>query len=119
MKPFSRVIIDCVGPYQRLNQVTNIFWQVCAATRFPETIALRNIKAATIVTALIKFFTLVGLPKSIQSDQGSNFTSGLFQQVILIGISEKLGLVHKATMGLRRAPPERSSVVSFLFGRPV
>ena len=36
----------------------------------------------TIVRALIKFFTLVGLPKSIQSDQGSNFMSGLFQQVM-------------------------------------
>ena len=26
-----------------------------------------------IVKALIKFFTFVGLPKSLQSDQGSNF----------------------------------------------
>ena len=32
--------------------------------------------------ALIKFFTLVGLPKSIQSDQGSNFMSGIFQEVM-------------------------------------
>ena len=32
--------------------------------------------------ALVNFFTLVGLPKEIQSDQGSNFMSGLFQQVI-------------------------------------
>ena len=41
-EPFSRVIIDCVGP----------------------------------------FFSLFGLPKSIQSDQGSNFMSGIFQQVM-------------------------------------
>ena len=32
--------------------------------------------------ALAKFFTLFGLPKSVQSDQGSNFMSGLFQQVM-------------------------------------
>ena len=32
--------------------------------------------------ALIKFFTSVGLPKSVQSDQGSNFMSGVFQQVL-------------------------------------
>ena len=55
---------------------------MCVSTRFPEAIPLRNIKAKTIVQALTKFFTLVGLPKSIQSDQGSNFMSGLFQQVM-------------------------------------
>ena len=55
---------------------------MCVSTRFPEAIPLRNIKAKTIAQALTKFFTLVGLPKSIQSDQGSNFMSGLFQQVM-------------------------------------
>ena len=55
---------------------------MCASTRFPEAIPPRNISAKTNVKALIKFFTLVGLPKSIQSDQGSNFMSGLFQQVM-------------------------------------
>ena len=30
----------------------------------------------------MKFFTFVGLPKSVQSDQGSNFMSGIFQQVV-------------------------------------
>lgn len=50
--------------------------------RETNTIPLRNIKTKTIVQALIKFFTLVGLPKSIQSDQGSNFMSGIFQQVM-------------------------------------
>ena len=30
----------------------------------------------------MKFFTLVGLPKSVQSDQGSNIMSGTFQQVM-------------------------------------
>ena len=55
---------------------------MCMATRFPEAIPLRNIKAQTIIKALVKFFTLVGLPKHIQSDQGSNFMSSVFQQVL-------------------------------------
>ena len=46
------------------------------------TIPLTNIKTKSIVKALIKFFTFVGLPKSVQSDQGSNFMSGIFQQVM-------------------------------------
>ena len=55
---------------------------MCVSTRFPEAIPLKNIKAQTIVQALTKFFTLVGIPKSIQSDQRPNFVSGRFQQVM-------------------------------------
>ena len=55
---------------------------MCAPTRFPEAIPLRIIKRRIIVKALVKFFTFVGLPKSVQSDQGSNFMSGIFQQVM-------------------------------------
>ena len=82
-EPFSRVIIECVGPLPKTKSGNEFLLTImCASTRFPEAIPLRNIKAKTIVRALIKFFTLVGLPKSIQSDQGSNFMSGLFQQVM-------------------------------------
>ena len=56
---------------------------MCASTRFPEAIPLRDIKTKTIVDALVKFFPLFGLPKSIQSDQGSKFYArGIFQQVM-------------------------------------
>ena len=55
---------------------------MCKFTHFPEAIPLRNIKAPKIVDALVKFFTFVGLPKSVQSDQGSNFMSGIMQQVM-------------------------------------
>ena len=55
---------------------------MCTSARFPEVIPLRNIKAKTIIKALIEFFTLVGLPKPVQSEQGSNAMSGIFQQVM-------------------------------------
>jgi len=89
-EPFSRVIVDCVGPLPRTRSGNQYLLTImCASTRFPEAIPLRNIKAPTIVKALTKFFTLVGLPKSIQSDQGSNFMSGLFQQVMYeLGIEQ-------------------------------
>ena len=82
-EPFSRIIVDCVGPLPKTRSGNEFLLTImCASTRFPEAIPLRNIKAKTIVKALVKFFTFVGLPKSIQSDQGSNFMSGLFQQVM-------------------------------------
>ena len=65
-----------------LTENTYLFTIMCMATRFPEAIPLRNIKAHTIIKALVKFFTFVGLPKHIQSNQGSNFMLTVFQQVI-------------------------------------
>ena len=74
---------------------------MCASTCFPEAIPLRTIKAPKIVRALIKFFTLVGLPKSVQSDQGSNFMSHLFQDVMLqLGIKQvKSSPYHPQSQG--------------------
>ena len=75
--------MDCVGPLPRTrNGNEYILTILCASTRFSEAIPLSNIKAVTISMALIKFFTSFGLPKEIQSDQGTNFTSVLFQQVV-------------------------------------
>ena len=52
-EPFSRVIVDCVGPLPK-TKAGNLT-VMCASTRFPEAIPLRNIKAKNIVKALIKF----------------------------------------------------------------
>ena len=80
---FSRVIIDCVGPLPKTKAGHQYLLTImCASTRFPEAIPLRNIKTTNVVKALTKFFTLFGLPKSVQTDQGTNFTSGLFKQVM-------------------------------------
>ena len=74
---------------------------MCASTRFPEAIPPRNIKAKTIVKALTKLFTLVGLPGSIQSNQSSNFMSGVFRQVMYeLGITKyKSSAYHPQSQG--------------------
>ena len=89
-EPFSRIIIDCVGPLPKTKSGYEYLLTImCASTHFPEAIPLRNIKTKNIVKALVKFFTFVGLPKSVQSDQGSNFMSGIFQQVMhVLGITQ-------------------------------
>lgn len=49
----------------------------------------KNIKARTVLQALIKFFTLFGLPKRLQSDQESSFTSTVFKQMLYeLGIEQ-------------------------------
>ena len=101
-EPFSRIIIDCVGPLPKTKSGCQYLLTImCASTRFPEAIPLRNIKTKTIVKALVKFFTFVGLPRSVQSDQGSNFMSGIFQQVMHeLGIKQyKSSAYHLESQG--------------------
>ncbi|KAK3106188.1 hypothetical protein FSP39_014556 [Pinctada imbricata] len=101
-EPFSRVLVDCVGPLPRTRSGNQYLLTImCTSTRFPEAIPLRNIKAKTIVKALTKFFSFVGAPKAIQSDQGSNFMSGLFQQVMHeLGIRQyKSSAYHPESQG--------------------
>ncbi|KAJ8042213.1 hypothetical protein HOLleu_13218 [Holothuria leucospilota] len=101
-EPFSRVVIDCVGPLPKSRAGHQyILTIMCASTRFPEAIPLRNIKARTVLQALLKFFTLFGLPNEIQSDQGSNFMSTVFQQMLYeLGIDQiKSSAYHPESQG--------------------
>uniref|UniRef100_A0A3Q3SYM0 Gypsy retrotransposon integrase-like protein 1 n=1 Tax=Mastacembelus armatus TaxID=205130 RepID=A0A3Q3SYM0_9TELE len=82
-EPFEHVIIDCVGPLPKTKSGNQyILTIMCAATHYPEAVPLRSLKARAIVRALVKFFSTFGLPKHIQSDQGSNFMSKIFAQVM-------------------------------------
>ncbi|XP_047485268.1 uncharacterized protein LOC125036565 [Penaeus chinensis] len=81
--PFSKVIIDCVGPMPKTKRGNQFLLTImCCSTRYPDAIPLRSITAKTVVPALTKFFTIFGFPKVLQSDQGSNFTSKLFKDVM-------------------------------------
>ena len=89
-EPFSRVLIDCVGPLPKTKTGFQYLLTIMDTTsRFPEAVPLRNIKARTVIDALLIFFTRYGLPKEIQSDQGSNFMSHVFQEVMYeLGIKQ-------------------------------
>uniref|UniRef100_A0AAZ1Y236 Integrase catalytic domain-containing protein n=1 Tax=Oreochromis aureus TaxID=47969 RepID=A0AAZ1Y236_OREAU len=82
-EPFEHVIVDCVGPLPKTKAgYQYILTIMCAATRFPEAIPLRSLRAKAVVKALVQFFSTFGLPKHIQTDQGSNFLSRVFAQVM-------------------------------------
>ncbi|XP_062420777.1 uncharacterized protein LOC134132778 isoform X2 [Pungitius pungitius] len=77
------MLIDCVGPLPRTKSGNQYLLTImCAATRFPEAIPLCNITAKMVVKSLTKFFSTFGLPRVIQSDQGTNFQSNIFKQVL-------------------------------------
>ena len=82
-EPFRKIEIDCVGPLPRTRRGNEYLLTImCVSTRFPEAIPLRSINAKNIVRELVKFFSCFGLPEVIQSDQGSNFTSNMFQKIL-------------------------------------
>lgn len=92
-EPFSHVIVDCVGPLPRTKSGNQfLLTMMCVATRFPEAIPLRKITAPTITKALLKFFTTFGLPKIVQTDQGTNFLSKTFKQTL-----QALGVSHSVS----------------------
>ena len=102
-EPFSHVLIDCVGPLPKTKLGNQYLLTImCKTTRFPEAVPLRNIEVPKIVESLIKFFTFVGLPVSIQPDQGSNFMSNIMQQVMYhqLGIKQyKSSAYHPESQG--------------------
>ena len=101
-EPFSRVLVDCVGPLPKTRSGHKYLLTIMdMSSRFPEAIPLRNITAKTVVEALVQFFTRYGLPKAVQSDQGSNFMSGLFQEVMYrLGVKQlKSSAYHPQSQG--------------------
>lgn len=95
-EPFSKVIIDCVGPLPKSKKGNQFMLTImCASTRYPEAIPIKNITSKSIIPLLIKFFTQHGLPRSVQSDRGTNFTSKVFKQVMSsLGITQYLASAY-------------------------
>ena len=78
-QPFSKLVIDCVGPLPKTRKGNPYLLTImCPTTRFPIAVPLSNISAKKIIENL-KIFTLLGFPKEIQCDRGTNFKSDVFR----------------------------------------
>ena len=80
---FKRVAVDIVGPIKPMSTTKKryILVMVDYATRYPEAIALKDIRAETIAEALWNFWTRLGIPDEILTDRGTQFTSDLMKEV--------------------------------------
>lgn len=76
-------MVDIIGPLAHPSATGKkyILTVVDYATRYPEAIPLSNIQADTVADALLRVFTRVGFPQEILSDQGTQFTAELTQQL--------------------------------------
>ncbi|XP_034565106.1 uncharacterized protein LOC117830889 isoform X3 [Notolabrus celidotus] len=101
--PFERLGMDIVGPVER-SKAGNRYMLVITdyATKYPEVFPLKSIKAKSVAFCLVQFFSRVGFPCEILTDQGTNFMSTLLKQVYqLLGIrSLRTTPYHPQTDGL-------------------
>ena len=80
--PFQKIAMDIVRPLPRSRSGCHYILVICDyATRYPEAIPLRSVDAEHIADELIKVFARVGIPEEILTDQGTNFTSKLLQEL--------------------------------------
>lgn len=72
------------------------------ATRYPEAYPLREFTAKQVANVLLHFFSHVGIPKEVLTDQGTNFMSRILNQVYqLLGIKRvRTTPYHPQTDGL-------------------
>ena len=81
-EPFKKIAINIVGELPRTTTSHKyILTIVDYATWYPEAIPLRTRNAKTVAEALIHYFSGLGIPDEIVSDQGSNFMSKLLAQL--------------------------------------
>ena len=80
-QPLEYFIIDCVGPLPPSKSGSKLT-VMCQATRYPAAYPLRSITTKSVMKALSQFISVFANAKVIQTDQGSNFRSQLFPQVL-------------------------------------
>jgi len=103
-EPFRRIGIDLVGPVTPQSSSGNryILCVVDYVTRYPEAVALHGTSTEQVAEAMCKVFSRVGIPKQIISDHGSQFVSGVMQEVYrLLSIKHIVSTAyHPQTNGL-------------------
>ena len=78
----GRVIAEGVVPLPRTRKGHDSLLTIKdVAKLFPEAVPMQNIWAPTIRESRLQSFSLVGLPKEVQADRATSFTSGGFQEV--------------------------------------
>jgi hypothetical protein len=82
--PMQRIAIDFMGPYKKTAKGNTVILVIVDYfTKWGEAFALPDMTAETTAKCLSsEFVTRMGCPMSLHSDQGSNFKSILFKQVM-------------------------------------
>ena len=90
---FGAIHVDCVGPFPPNEDMHSLFTIIDRWTSWPEAIPVADTTASTLANVLIKrWIPNFGVPQSITSDRGAQFTSDLWK-----GMCDKLGIERRQT----------------------
>ena len=79
--PFERIAMDIVGPLPRSRMGNKYVLVICDyASRYPKAFPLCSTDDKHVAERLLEFFSRVGIPSEILTDQGSNFMSKLLAE---------------------------------------
>ena len=102
--PLKRVEMDILGPLPRSNSGNKYILVICDwFTKWTEAYAMPNQEAETCAKILVnQFICKMGIPHNLQTDQGRQFESRLFQEVCRLLDVKKIrsSPLHPITQGL-------------------
>ncbi len=126
-RPFEKIYVDIVGPLpeSKWNEksVNNIVTMMDGFTKWAEAIPVSEVTAVTVAKTIFEgWITRYGIPEQIHSDQGAQFTSEVYRELMrLLGIqvtntppynprSNKVERMHRSLGDILRSdqtgPPE-------------
>ena len=100
---FSNIHLDLIGPLLPSDGKTYCLTIIDRFTRWPEVIAIPNIKAETVCKALFDvWISRFGCPTIITTDQGRQLESELFRQLTILIGTNRIGSIayHPISNGL-------------------
>ncbi|CAH8562769.1 unnamed protein product [Dicrocoelium dendriticum] len=90
---FRHVHVDIVGPLPPSNGFTHLLTCVDRFTRWPQAVPLRDTSTESVSRAFVEsWISLFGVPSTITTDRGTQFSSTLFRD-----LSRLLGCTHLRT----------------------
>jgi cleavage and polyadenylation specificity factor subunit 1 len=102
IRRFAHIHVDIVGPLPVSNNNTYLFTILDRTTRWPEAVPMSGTTAATCAEALLAgWIQRFGVPSTITSDRGPQFTSALWAAVCsLLNIAHLCGQGRLASTGM-------------------
>ena len=100
---FGDIHVDLVGPFPPSEGCTYLFTITDRFTRWPEAVPIQNAEATTCARALLRtWIARFGVPDSITSDQGPQFTSGLWRELhnVLVCSNKHTTAYHPQSNGM-------------------
>ncbi|XP_011634591.1 uncharacterized protein LOC105425493 [Pogonomyrmex barbatus] len=99
--PFERIQMDILGPLPVSSSGNNYLLVVVDCfTKWVEAFPLKNMRATTVAEIFVQVVSRYGVPLELHTDQGRNFESQLFQELMrILGIRKTRTALHPQSDG--------------------